>query len=309
MSLQELFDSLDQFFKTKPNISRQIILTVAIIFALWLVRLIVLRIVYRNIEEPKLQYKWRKNLTYTAAFIGVFLVGRIWFEGIKSLATFLGLLSAGLAIALRDPVSDFAGWIFLMWRRPFDIGDRVQIGDVKGDVIDQRIFKFTLLEIGNWVQADQSTGRVIHVPNHKIFNDSIANYTDEFEFIWNEIPILVTFESNWKKAKEILQDIADKHLKQLSSNAEKQVRKAAKSYMIYYSYLTPIVYTDLQDSGVLLTVRHLTDPRKRRSIQQAILEDVLNEFGKADDIDFAYPTKRMYNNRLEGKPEAGGKIN
>jgi len=309
MSLQELFDSLDQFFKTKPNISHQIILTVAIIFALWLIRLIVLRIVYRKVEGPKMQYKWRKNLSYAAAFLGVFLVGRIWFEGIKSLATFLGLLSAGLAIALRDPVSDFAGWIFLMWRRPFDIGDRIQIGEVKGDVIDQRIFKFTLLEIGNWVYADQSTGRVIHVPNHKIFNDPIANYTDEFEFIWNEIPILVTFESNWQKAKEILQDIADKHLEQLSSNAEKQVRKAAKSYMIYYSYLTPIVYTDLRDSGVVLTVRHLTDPRKRRSIQQAILEDVLNEFGKADDIDFAYPTTRMYNNRLEGKPEAGGKIN
>lgn len=304
MSLTDLFSQLGSYFETSPSTTYNLALTAAIIIALWLVRLLVIRVVNRKVEDTRVQYKWRKNLTYTFVTLGIFLVGRLWFEGLQSLATFLGLLSAGLAIALRDPVSDMAGWLFLIWRKPFDIGDRIEIGNVKGDVIDQRIFKFTILEIGNWVHADQSTGRVIHVPNHKIFNESLANYTSEFEFIWNEIPVLITFESNWKKAKEILQGIVDEQLQDFSSKAATQVQRAAKSYMIYYSYLTPIVYTDVRDSGVRLTIRHLTNPRQRRSTQQQIWEEILEAFHAEDDIDFAYPTMRYYNNRLEGKPGA-----
>ena len=184
--------------------------------------------------------------------------------------------------------------MFILWRKPLEVGDRIQIGDVKGDVIDIRLFKFTVLEIGNWVHADQSTGRVVHVANHKVFTDALANYTSDFEFIWNEIAVLVTFESDWKKAKQILQDIADKHLSDFVEHAEKQVKNAAKSYLIHFSYLTPIVYTDVKDSGVNLTIRHLTNPRRRRGMGQAIWEDVLDEFDKHDDIDLAYPTMRLY---------------
>ncbi len=294
MSFQEL---LDQFLSTvdlSSNVTIQVIESITIIFVLWLIRFIAIRIVNRNIEDTAVQYKWRKNLTYFIVFLGAFIVGRIWFEGLQSVATFLGLLSAGLAIALRDPVTDFAGWIFIMWRRPFDVGDRIQIGDTKGDVVDTRVFKFTVLEIGNWVHADQSTGRVIHIPNHKVFTEALANYTSDFEFIWNEIEVLVTFESNWKKAKEILQQIADKHLQDSVKDAENQVRRASKSYMIHYRYLTPIVYTDVKDSGVNLTVRHLSNPRRRRSLGQSIWEDILDAFDKEDDIELAYPTMRIY---------------
>lgn len=294
MNFQEFLDRFSNTINTSSGVATQIIESVAVIFVLWLIRLIIIRIVNRNIGDTAVQYKWRKNLTYFIVFLGVFIVGRIWFEGLQSVATFLGLLSAGLAIALRDPVTDFAGWIFIIWRRPFDVGDRIQIGDTKGDVVDTRVFKFTVLEIGNWVHADQSTGRVIHIPNHKVFTESVANYTSDFEFIWNEIEVLVTFESNWKKAKQILQEIADKHLQDSVTDAERQVKRASKSYLIHYRYLTPIVYTDVKDSGVNLTVRHLSNPRRRRSLGQSIWEDVLDAFNKEDDIELAYPTMRIY---------------
>lgn len=294
MNLQDFLQNLTSSIKTYPATTYQIIESLAVILVLWLIRFIAIRIVNRNVESTSTQYKWRKNLTYFTVFLGALIIGRIWFEGIQSVATFLGLLSAGLAIALRDPVTDFAGWIFILWRKPFNVGDRIQIGETKGDVVDIRVFKFTILEIGNWVQADQSTGRVVHVPNHNVFTNSLANYTSDFEFIWNEIEVLLTFESDWKKAKQILQEIADKHLQDYVEHAEQQVRRAAKSYLIHYRYLTPIVYTDVRESGVNLTIRHLTDPRRRRSLSQAIWEDVLDAFQEADDIDFAYPTMRIY---------------
>ena len=234
------------------------------------------------------------------------MVGRIWFQGFQSVATFFGIFAAGIAIALQDLIINIAGWLFIMWRRPFDVGDRIEVAGNAGDVIDKRIFVFILMEIGKWVDAEQSTGRIVHVPNGVVFRNSLANYSRGFTYIWNEIPILVTFESNWEKAKETLLKIANRHGEHLSKEAEKRIKNAAKKYMIFYNKLTPIVWTSVKDSGVMLTIRYLCDPRKRRSSEQAIWEDVLRTFADNNDIDFAYPTTRFYDNRQEGKSGAVG---
>lgn len=188
-----------------------------------------------------------------------------------------------------------------MIRKPFDVGDRIQIGSVSGDVIDLRIFQFTIMEIGNWVDADQSTGRIIHVPNGKVFTDFQANYSTGFNYIWNELGVLVTFESDWEKAKKILTDILNKHAENLTEDVQKKIKETSRRFMIFYSVLTPIVYTSVKDSGVMLTMRYLCDVRKRRISAATIWEEVLIEFAKHDNIDFAYPTTRFYDNLSEGK--------
>jgi small-conductance mechanosensitive channel len=290
-----------EYITNSPLLTTHIVETVGLILLLWLIRSFTLRVVYRNTDDKKLRFKWRKNVGYTTTAIGVLLVAQIWFSGVDSLATFLGLLSAGIAIALKDPVSDLAGWLFIIWRRPFDVGDRVQIGEVRGDIIDIRPFKFTLLEIGNWVAADQSTGRVIHIPNHLIFIEKLFNYTSDFQFIWNEIGVIITFESDWRKAKSLLLEIVKERTKDLISEAQTQIDQASKSYLIEYRYLTPIVYTDVQDSGIRLTIRHLTYPRRRRGTTEGIWEDILDAFEQHKDLDFAYPTIRYFNHITEGK--------
>ena len=92
-----------------------------------------------------------------------------------------------------------AGWLFIVGKRPFTVGDRIEVDGSAGDVIDVSLFQFTMLEIGNWVDADQSTGRIIHVPNRFAFNKSLANFTQSFGFIWNEANVLITFESDWER--------------------------------------------------------------------------------------------------------------
>jgi small-conductance mechanosensitive channel len=279
----------------------KLIASLIVIFILWLIRRIILTIVFRKNHDIRFQYRLRKTTVYVISIIGFLILGRIWFEGFQSLATFLGLLTAGLAIALKDPLVNLAGWLFIVWRKPFEVGDRIQVGENSGDVIDVRIFQFTIMEIGNWVNSDQSTGRIIHIPNGKVFTDVQANYTTGFNYIWNEIPVLVTFESDWKKAKDILSKIINKHAEHLSTAAQEKIKEASRRFMIFYTKLTPIVYTTVKDSGVLLTMRYLCDPRKRRSSEQDIWEDILEEFSKCSDIDFAYPTQRFYNNLNEGK--------
>jgi len=259
------------------------------------------RIVNKRTEDIYHRYKWRKTQDYVTFVLGFFIISAIWIAEVKSLITFFGLLSAGIAIALKDPLTDLAGWLFILWRKPFDVGDRIQLGEHAGDVIDIRIFQFTIIEIGNWVDADQSTGRMLHIPNSKVFMEVLANYSSGFNYIWHEIGVLVTFESNWEKAKKILTKIVNEHSEHFSKVAEKKIKDASKKYMIFYRNLTPIVYTSVKDSGVMLTMRFLCDPRQRRGYEQTIWEMVLKEFGQCEDIDFAYPTQRFYNNKSEGK--------
>ncbi|MGK9476856.1 hypothetical protein [Melioribacter sp. OK-6-Me] len=151
------------------------------------------------------------------------------------------------------------------------------------------------MEVGNWVDAEQSTGRIIHIPNSVVFTTPQANYATGFEYIWNKIPVLVTFESNKKNTEHF------------SESAERQIKEAAKKYLIYYTKLTPIVYVSVKDSGIMLSMRYLTRTRQRRASENDIWQAVLEQFALHDDIDFAYPTQRFYNNLLEGK--AGTKPN
>jgi small-conductance mechanosensitive channel len=299
--MKDFTEWIENFTGISPVIQSKILSSIFIILILGLLRAVILRIVWRRTENVQLRYKWQKSITYTVVITGFFLIIRVWFAGIQSLATFLGLITAGVAIALKDLVTSLAGWIFILWRRPFMVGDRIQIGDYQGDVIDIRVFKFSLMEIGNWVDAEQSTGRIIHVPNSMVFTDVLANYSQGFQFIWHEIPILITFESNWQKAKKILLKIANKHASQLSAAAEKRMKEASKKYMVFYTTLTPTVYTTVKDCGVLLTMRYMIEPKKRRGSDQEIWEAILKDFAKNSDIDFAYPTQRFYNNVSEGK--------
>jgi small-conductance mechanosensitive channel len=274
--------------------SRKLVQTGVVVLVLWAIRALILRIVWARSDDAAARYGWRKVTGYVAVAIGSLAIARVWFAGFGSFATFAGLVSAGLAIALKDIVANLAGWVFLVWRRPFVVGDRIEVGGHQGDVIDVRAFQFSLMEVGNWVDADQSTGRVLHVPNGLVLTQTVANYSRGFPYIWNEIPVLITFESDWVRAKEILLEIVTNRPEALSERAEHALREASKAFFIRYPTLTPTVYTSVEESGVLLTLRYLCPPRRRRGTEQSIWEAILEAFAEEPRIDFAYPTTRFY---------------
>lgn len=287
--------TVGSLFDPAADMRLRIIGSLIVILLLWLTRLVILRFVYRQVEDMSTRYWWRKISSYVMVGVGIILVGSIWFKGIEYAATFLGLVAAGLAIALQSPITDVAGWGFILWRRPFEVGDRIQVGDKAGDVVDIRVFQFSLLEIGNWVDADQSTGRIMHFPNKTVFNEVVSNYSQGFKFIWNEVPVLLTFESDWEKAKAILQEIVKRHSIALNADVEAQFRHAAQRFMLdYETMLDPAVYTDVEASGVMLTLRYMCLYHGRRVSEHAIWEDILRAFVQEPNIEFAYPTQRFY---------------
>ena len=291
---------IQHYLGLSPDVQYKLLESIVLILIIITVQRLIRRFWISKVSDIKVRYQWQKISLYLAVFLIIILLSNVWLQLFGSVGTFLGLVSAGIAIALKDPLVNIVGWFFILVRQPFKVGDRIQIGKNAGDVIDIRLFQFSINEIGNWVNADQSTGRIIHIPNGIVFLEPQANYTAGFQYIWNEVPVLVTFESNWEKAKQILSDIVNKHGVMLGSEAEKQIKAAAKKFLIFYTKLTPIVYTEVQDSGVLLTMRYMCNPRERRTTVEKIWENVLIEFAKHKDIDFAYPTQRFYNNKIEG---------
>ncbi|MGH7884147.1 MAG: mechanosensitive ion channel family protein [Thermodesulfobacteriota bacterium] len=285
---------ISNYINMTPEIYRKLIFTGCIFAILFILKKSASYLVSKRVNDAKNLYNWRHLVFYIYWILLFISISALWIRGLSSLTTLIGLTSAGLAIAMSDTIANIAGWFFIVWRKPFSIGDRIEIGGVKGDVIDIRFFQFSMVEVGNWIDADQSTGRVIHMPNSKVLREHLANYQIGFDYVWHEIPVLITFESNWKKAKEILISVANDKAEHLSKGAEEQIRRAAMKYMIYFKKLTPIVYTTVKDSGVMLTIRYIVKPRSRRGAEQEIWEAILEEFSKHNDIDLAYPTTRFY---------------
>lgn len=264
--------------------------TVLIVLVLWGIKKIAYRfVVVKGENDIKRIYHYRKTIQYSLVFIGLLLVGNIWIQNFHSITTFLGLLSAGIAIALKDIFVNIAGWLFILWRKPFDVGDRIQIGEYKGDVVDLRLFQFSLLEVGNWVDAEQSTGRIIHVPNGMVFSFPQANYNQGFEYIWNEQQLYISLDSDHKRAQKILKDIMHELLQGDFKKIEAELRKAHKEHFITFSQYTPMVYSKILDRGIQLSLRYLCHPRKRRYFEHEITEAILDRFKGEQGIRIVYP--------------------
>jgi len=265
----------------------KIFYSIAITVLILLITKLIKSIIYRKVNDSVKYYSIKQVINYIVGILIIVLNFIIWLDSVSNVATYIGLLSAGIAIALKEVFTNIAGWILLEFRKPFEVSHRIMIGEQKGDVIDKRLFHFTLMEVSSFEDGEQSTGRIIDIPNSFVFTYAIVNYTKGFEYIWNEIKILLSFESNWRKAKENLLNIANKDTDITTEKVSKQIKNASKKYMIQYNKFTPIVYMDVKENGIQLTLRYLCEPKRRRITSNKIWEDVLDMVEQFSDIRLA----------------------
>jgi len=225
--------------------AENIIFTVIALIVVFVGRAAVIRVLNSNVEGHDAQYRARKIVNYATTVLFIITAAFIWLDAFSSLPTYLGLVSAGVAIALSDVLKNMAGWAFILSRKPFEIGDRIEVTGLKGDVIDVRLFRFSLMEVGGWVDAEQSSGRLVHVPNGVVFTQPVANYTEGFAYIWDEIAVLVTFESDYKAAKTMMLDILKTDAPDTHGMAGQRIRETASKYSIKIGTLTPILYVSV----------------------------------------------------------------
>lgn len=222
------------------------------------------------------------NSVYIAlVFIALLIV---WYDSSQYIVAFIGLFSAGMAIAMKDLLLNVIGGAYILGASPFKVGDRIEIAGQMGDVIDVRLMQFTMLEIGNRILGEQSTGRIIHVPNMQIFNFPLANYEKGFKFIWNEVVVPIDRTSNWELAKEMIYKLLEEQTQEVIQAAQEQIDEAGRKYLIYYNNLTPIIYTELKGNNVMLTIRYLCEPRKARISEHLLWESLLKAFANNEEV-------------------------
>ena len=260
------------------------ILTILIFFVFGVIKSIIKKI-YSNlpVNDKKKFFRNRKiRIILTAiSFILVFL---LWGEKLSGLITFISLISAGLTIAVREIIFNFFAGMYINITRPFEIEDRIEIDDVMGDVISKHALGFEILEIGKRVYGEQSTGRIIHVPNSYIFTKTLKNYTKVFKYIWDEIKVDVPLDADIKKTEEILYEIVfdNETLKEIPKKMEDAVDEAILEYRIYYNNLDPIIYIKIERSHIEMYIRYLVNPKKARDVQNEMNMRIMEEYQKGN---------------------------
>jgi small-conductance mechanosensitive channel len=290
----------------EPAFAWRVLGTAATLLTWLLVMRVARRLFARTVDDLGSRFSMTRIASYVIGTSALLVVARIWIQGIAGVSTYLGLLSAGLAIALQDLITNFAGWLFILLRRPFRIGERIEIGGHTGDVVDIRPFRTLMLEIGEWMHGDHHTGRVIHIPNGWVFKHAIANYDEAFAYIWNELEITVTFESDWRSAKAALEAIVAETTKKAEPEIRRHLRSSSEIIQLRFSTFAPVVATSVVDSGVKFSMRYLCMPRDRGPTSTAIWEKVLAAFSAMPDVDLAYPTTRFIETRTEAKASPDG---
>lgn len=258
-----------------------------------LFRVILYVIIVDQIQSNRFRYNLSKILNLLHLFAATLFILRVWLPDSNTLLAAYGFVAAAAAFSVQDLFKNFIGGALIVTRNLFSVGDRIQIGDTHGDVIDIGILYSSLLEIRAWVAGDQSTGRIIKVPNGKVITNDILNYTADHSFIWDEIHIPVTHESDWKKAESILNGIVIETTSELSASAVEEIRHLQSKYFLTNNNVEPRVYMEINDNWVSLYARYIVSARERRNVQDRIMRQIKEKFDVQEDIVIASETSTV----------------
>ncbi|MBN1147016.1 MAG: mechanosensitive ion channel family protein [Anaerolineales bacterium] len=263
------------------DLYRKLILSALVLITQAVIRRLFLSFALNRIpnDSPHL-YSVRKVTGFVITMLTALFLFGIWVQRLGDLSVALGILAAGLAFALQEVIGSIAGWITIISGKPFSLGDRIETGGIRGDVVDISVLRTTLMEIGSWLSGDHNTGRIVTLSNAFLFKEPLYNYSAHLNFVWDEVKVPVTYESNWKRATEIMINAVCEHsaYQELLPKAEKQRREVRRKLAVKMTPLKPRAYVKLTDNWIELGLVYPVDTDLRRSLRSEISQQILKEF-------------------------------
>ena len=247
-------------------------------------------VVAKRIRESKTRYSFRKTVSILYLVVSVAIMLRIWVEDAHMLTVSYGLVGAGIAVALQDFFKNFAGGIVLFVTGIYRVGDRIEINSKYGDVIDIRMLYTTLMEMKEWVAGDQATGRLSIIPNGMVLSSTINNYTKDNNFIWDELAIPITYDSDWKEAVTKILGIVKEGTGKIADQAEKEISGLGEKYYLFKRTVQPEIFFTLTDNWITFNIRYISDVRDRRTLQHTLSQTILTEIQNSENIKIASTT-------------------
>lgn len=256
------------------------LLGVALLFA---IHRLLRRTINRRVEDNAARYRARKLATFSAYLVGLLFLTAIFSSQFAAVTVVLGVVSAGVALSLQKVIASVAGWVAISFGKFYSPGDRVQIGAIKGDVIDVSVLRTTLMEVGQWVSGDLYNGRIVRIANSAVFEGPIFNYSADFPFVWDEITLPVRYGSDWKAAKTMLAGVADEICREYALQSREAWLQVVKQYRLEEARVEPMVTMVANDNWLEFTLRYIVDYRKRRLVKDQLFTRVLEEIDASGD--------------------------
>jgi small-conductance mechanosensitive channel len=241
------------------------------------------------------QFWAKQGVSLAVAIIVLLGIASIWFDNPARLAAVVGLIGAGIAFAMQRVVTAVAGYFVILRGKTFNVGDRIQMGGVRGDVIGLSFMQTRIMEMGEsakeqgdepsmWVKSRQFTGRIVTVTNDKVFDCPVYNYTHEFPYIWDEINLPVRFQADHAKVEQVLLEAARKHALNEERVGRDEMERLERRFGIKVGEIDPQVFWRLTDNWLEITVRFLGPDHGLRTIKDRMTREILARLDRADFV-------------------------
>ena len=227
--------------------------------------------------EPRKAFSMYQKSNVIMTIINMVVIFLIWDKYIHNIITIISFISAAMTLALRDFVYNFCAGLYIKIKKPFLVEHRIEVNDIKGDVVSLNTFSFELLEVGNTVNGEQSTGRIVNIPNSVVITSPLKNYEKNFKYIWMELTVRTKLDIDIEETKANLLDIVNSNevIKRIPKKMENEMEDISLDYRIYYNKLTPIVYCRVVENHIEFYLRYLVHPKKTRYVEDDIWTKIL----------------------------------
>jgi small-conductance mechanosensitive channel len=283
-----------QLLGVNAHNGHKLVLTLAFFLILYVIAKLLRAAAHVAASKPgrRAAFWTRQGISLLTFVLGVLGFVSIWFDDPARLATGIGLVGAGLAFALQKVITSFAGYFVILRGRTFNVGDRISMGSVRGDVISLNFMQTMIMEMGQppsmqdsdpsiWVQSRQYSGRIVTVTNSKIFEEPVYNYTRDFPYIWEEMHLPISYKDDRRAAEEILLAAAEKETVKIADIAEDKMKILAERFFIQPAELKPKVFYRLTDNWVELTVRFLCKDHDIRGLKDRMSREIIDRLDRA----------------------------
>ncbi len=261
-------------FLFNPTVGKIVALLIGIAI-IWTIIKILKRNLFSKIKDNENRYRAKKVSTFIGYILTIILLAVIYSDKLGGFTVALGVAGAGIAFALQEVITSFAGWLAILFGGFYRTGDRVQLGGIKGDVMDIGVLRTTVMEIGQWVDGDLYNGRIVLIANSFIFKEPVFNYSGDFPFLWDEIKIPIQYGSDYDKVKEILLTVANSITDDVSELSVERWRVLQRKFRLEDAQTEPVVSLIANDNWVEFTLRYIVIYKKRRVTKTILFTNIL----------------------------------
>lgn len=286
-------ENLIQEFLFNPIVGKVVTILVGVV-VIWALIKALQKNLFSKIKDNDNRYRAKKLSSFIGYFFTIILLTIVYSDKLGGLTVALGVAGAGIAFALQEVIASIAGWLAIMFGGFYKTGDRVQLGGIKGDVMDIGVLRTTIMETGQWVDGDLYNGRIVLIANSFVFKEPVFNYSGDFPFLWDEIKVPIQYGSNYEKTKTLLLNIGKEIAGDLTEKSREMWVALQNRYRLEDAQTEPMVSLIANDNWVEFTLRYVVSYKKRRATKTELFTRILKEVDSTKgEIKFASATFQL----------------